>query len=736
MPRRSPLTSLCAFVVSLGVLLTGPAALAAGPPSTVDVTRTPLTLVDSSKTDPLELTIQRLTPEVVTGGRDVVISGTVTNTSDETWRDINIAPFRSAFPITDTSTLNAAADLPDDEYVGDRLVDAAAIFKVVSLAPGASSIFTARIPRDQLGRSNGVYWVGVHASGVTDTQPRDDFTDGRARTFLPVADADVRPLRTAVVLPLKAAVRHAADGRIDGTDDWVTLLGPGGRLASLLDVAESTDVPITWLVDPAVPHAVSRLAAGNPGWSLAALPREQPRETPRGDEERTPAPSLPVLPSDSPTESEAPDPEMTALAALASAWLERFTTVMSGAEVLALPYGDVDVAALADADPDFLKAAYTRSSEVLDALGVRSAPVVTSPDGRVTRLAVETAPDAAVVLLGERGLTTDEGPLPTTGTVLGHDFAAASAGISRGGPGPGPATTAVGVRQRVVSEAVLRELAGDRTPLVVLPPTGWDAADAGEELFAALQTRRFRMRPLGALLAQSDGPTLGARSLVHTDDDRKAQVPRTQIDAALELVARAKVLESVLTNPSGFDLQVRDTAWSDLANQTRRRTAPAMEQIAAGVDHVDDLLASITVSGPDSARLSGDGTIGATVANDLDVSVTVNVAVTSTGDVRVEVPNPVTIPSTSRRRLLLPTSTGREGVQSLTLRVTDAEGEALGSRTTVQVRASETSGLLWLIVGSGAIVLFGTIILRLRRRGLTTRSQLEEQQEPSGEEEK
>ncbi|QCX28987.1 hypothetical protein [Nocardioides jishulii] len=736
MPRRSPLTSLCAFVVSLGVLLAGPAALAAGPPSTVDVARTPLAHVDSSKTDPLELTIQRLTPAVVTGERDVVISGTVTNTSDETWRDINIAPFRSAFPITDTSTLNAAADLPDDEYVGDRLVDAAAIFKVVSLAPGASSIFTARIPRDRLGRSNGVYWVGVHASGVTDTQPRDDFTDGRARTFLPVADADVRPLRTSVVLPLKADVRHTADGRIDGTDDWVTLLGPGGRLASLLDVAESTDVPITWLVDPAVPHAVSRLAAGNPGWSLAALPREQPSEAPRGDEERTPAPSLPVLPSDSPTESEGPDPEMTALAALASAWLERFTTAMSSAEVLALPYGDVDVAALSAADPDFLKAAYTRSSEVLDALGVRSTPVVTSPDGRLTRLAVETSPDAAVVLLGERGLTTDEGPLPTTGTVLGHDFAATSAGISRGGPGPGPASTAVGVRQRVVSEAVLRELAGDRTPLVVLPPTGWDAADAGEELFAALQTRRFRMRPLGTLLAQADGPTLGARSLVHTDDDRAAQVPRTQIDAALELVDRAGVLESVLTNPSGFDLQVRDTAWSDLANQTRRRPALAMEEIAAGVDHVDDLLGSITVSGPDSARLSGDGTIGATVANDLDVSVTVDVAVTSTGDVRVEVPNPVTIPSSSRRRLLLPTSTGREGVQSLTLRVTDAEGEALGSRTTVQVRASETSGLLWLIVGSGAIVLFGTIILRLRRRGLATRSQLEEQQEPSGQEEK
>lgn len=737
MPRRSPLTPAYALVATLGVLAAGvavgpayaaptPAATSATLPGTTSTGAAAIAAaprLDASEEDPLQLRIEQLTPTVLTRDQVVRISGTVTNASDETWTEINLAPFHSAFPITDAATLNAAAELPDDAYVGDRLTDDQALHKIDELAPGESATFTTRIPRGRLDGSPGVHWVGVHASGVTATQPRDSFSDGRARTFLPVAPANARPVPTALVLPIRATVRHTPEGRIDDTEAWATLLGPGGRLEGLLGVATEADGPVTWLVDPAVPHAVSRLAAGNPARSLAALPSE-PSESPQPEDEAPPngPTSAPVVPAPA-ADDGALDEEAQALAALARGWLEQFREVMADAQVLALPYGDVDVSAMAETDAATLAAAYARSAEVLDALGISSTPVVASPDGQLTRASVEDAPDDALVLLSEDGLTDDDGPLPTTGTILDHEFAVTSSGIAAGGPGPEDPGAPVAVRQRVVSEAVLRQVSGDRSPLVIAPPTQWDVPAGAAVLFSALDTPRFRLSDLRTLVRTTKQRTLGARSLVQTADAQESRVPSANVLAATRLVRRARLLESVLTNAAGFDVQVRDTAMTLLSHQTRRRPAVALEAMELATAEIDEMLGSITIAGPASATLSGEsGTIGTTLSNGLDVPVTVNVEVDSSEDLVVDVPNPVAIPPDSRRRMLLPTSATREGVQSITLRVADDEGTSLGGEATIQVRASEVGRLLWLIMGGGAIALFGTIAVRLSRRGLSTRA--------------
>lgn len=716
MLRRSVSTSACALVVSLGLLGAGAATGA--------VTGTVDDDAAAATGDPLRVFIEEMQPSVVTGDRPVRIRGTVTNTSDETWTEINLAPFRSAFPITDSATLNAAAALADDAYVGDRLTDVEALAKVDSLAPGASASFTTTIPRARLGRSPGVYWVGVHASGVTESQPRDEFTDGRARTFLPVAERASAPLPTALVLPVRAPVHHTPDGRVDRTEDWAEMLSSGGLLEAALDVAETTSGrPVTWLVDPAVPHTVARLAAGNPAWTLEPVDSEPTASAEPADELAPDETTAPVLPSPEPGPRARGGNVPDFLVEAAQAWLERFTATMADAEVLALPYGDVDASAVAASRPALLAGAHVRSAQVLEALGVESTPVVTSPDGHLSRAAVETTPSEALVLLGENGLTDDEGPAPTTGTVLGHDFAATSAGIAAGGPGPESPGTPVAVRQRVVSEAVLRDLADDLSPLVVAPPEAWDAGTGAADLLEALDSPRFRLRSLPDLVRSTPGRTLGARSLVHTEAQRAAEVPADQVRAAAQWVARARLLESVLRDPAGFDAQVRDLAWPELSHHTRRRSAAALDRIRAGRAEVDALLSSITITGPLAATLSGEtGTIGTTVTNGLGVPVTVNVEVDSSADLAVEVPNPIAIPPDSRRRLLLQTTAGREGVQSLTLRVADAEGRPLGGEATVQVRASEVGGLLWLIMGTGAVVLFGAIAVRLFRRGLARRA--------------
>lgn len=679
--------------------------------------------------DPLQLQIDQLTPSVVTDDRDIVIAGTITNVSDETWTGINIAPFRGAFPISDSANLAAAAALPADEYVGDRLVDVASLHKVESLAPGASTTFRTTIPRAQLNSTAGVYWVGVHARGETETQPRDDYSDGRARTFLPVAGADPQPLRTSLVLSLRAPVHHASDGRIADPDEWVELLREGGRLHGLLDAGgQAGDRPITWLVDPAVPHAVSRLAVGNPGWSLSPLPAP-PGAEPSPEEDEPVEPTLPVLPAPAPTDEEEAEEPSSEVVELAQAWLNQFRTVLADAQVLALPYGDLDVSALSETDPVGLAAAHNRSAQVLAEFGITSSPVVGSLEGDLSRAAVQNSPSSALVLLTERTLSLGGSQSPTTGRLLDRNFATVSAGVLDGGPGPEPSGGALAVRQRVASEAVLRGLTQDSSPLVVSPPADWDASDGAAELFDLLDSKRFRLRSLDSVVKASS-ETLPVDSLELTEEQLDAQVPTANITAAQDLVDTAGTLESILTRPARLDVQVRDTAWTTLGHSSRENPRASLRRARRSRAHIEELLGAVTISGPASATLSGaTGRIGTTVSNDLPVAVTVSVLTQAPDALDVAVPNPVRLAPESRRRLLLETTATREGIQILTLTVSDAEGQSLGSQTSFPVRSSEVGRLLWFIMGGGALILFGAIGLRLYRRGLASRSHQEEPQE-------
>ena len=108
--------------------------------------------------------------------------------------------------------------------------------------------------------------------------------DGRARTFLPyVPPTTPGSIKTALVLPLRHFLPYAADGSLEELDHWQRTLRLGGRLRDLVDFGASAGSrPVTWLVDPALPDAVRRLAAGNPARSLA--PTEPPPRRGAGGE--------------------------------------------------------------------------------------------------------------------------------------------------------------------------------------------------------------------------------------------------------------------------------------------------------------------------------------------------------------------------------------------------------------------------------------------------------------------
>ncbi|CAA9408357.1 MAG: hypothetical protein AVDCRST_MAG06-2690, partial [uncultured Nocardioides sp.] len=122
---------------------------------------------------PLKVSIATMAPSVVQAGTDTTITGSVTNTTSETWSGINLYGFTSPEPITDAATLATAAESDPELYVGDRIIDEGTYFTVPSLAAGDSALFTVTVPYDALGEAAGVYWIGVHALGGSSSAPSD-----------------------------------------------------------------------------------------------------------------------------------------------------------------------------------------------------------------------------------------------------------------------------------------------------------------------------------------------------------------------------------------------------------------------------------------------------------------------------------------------------------------------------------------------------------------------------------
>lgn len=704
--------------------------------------------------DPLLLDITRVSPATVPSGQGAMvrIAGTVTNLSTSPFTRVNVHPVTSDSPITDPAALAEAAQTDADTYIGDRVTAPGAFDTIDVLEPGEAADFRIRVSPAalELGTENGVYWLGVHALGDGAT-PRDAFADGRARTFIPLLPQPAgdgprsgpqQPgppsppgppddgVPSALVVPLRADVRYAADGSLRSTRSWTRSLAEGGRLHDLLDVAATTGrTPLTWLVDPAVPDAVARLAAGNPSRSLAppAAEDEEPSET------ATPSPAAsPTESSDEGEEEGLSDAEQRT-AEVAQAWLETFTEVMTESEVLALPFGDVDVSAAAAHDPQVYRAAVRRSAAVLQSFGVDSVPAVASPAGVVSPQAVAMAPSDTVVLMPDAAFATEPASPSGVVDVDGKDVVVTSAGAAAGGPGPADRFGPLALRQRILSEAALLRLAGDEGPLVTVLPDDWHPDDASA-LFRTGPVEWFDPVTVGDVTsAAASEATPEAPPVEYTAGDRHDQLPAYSFTAATAMSRPALLLHGILTDGSTLPQQVEDEALTTLSYDDRARPRLAAGRAEAARREIAGLLEEITIQAPPSATLSSaSGSIGTTLVNGLDQSVTVRVDVISDDDLEIADHEGVELGPTSRAPLILEVTTHRIGIHDVRLVVTDEEGRPLGSSTELPIRAAQVSELIWYIMGGGALLLFSAIGVRLvrrireHRRGRRARSRREE----------
>jgi len=700
---------LTSGVAGAGLLAPGAAALA---PATAPAT------APAKDGDPLLVHIDAMTPVLPPSG-DVEIAGTVTNVSDETFTRVNLHAFSSEQPIPDALSLSQSALVDPTLFVGDRVTVPGTFDTIDELAPGASATFLDSVPVELLATSGepGVYWIGIHALGDSSV-PRDLVADGRARTFIPREPSGGGQAREAsVILPIRSRVWFDGDGAVAGTERWARRLAEGGSLDGVLDMADSAgSAPYSWLVDPAVLHALARLARGNPPRSLAPdpnVPGQEPAPAePSEDGEETPGTPGETLiptqaaPTDEPTEAEAQ------LAASAAAWLERFKLLVGATPVLTLPYGDIDVSAAIRNDRTRFDQAVQRGAEVMADLILPSQPAVAPESDLLSPEAIAAVPQGTTILLGDNAFAIPPTSPTSVVRLLGHEVVVTSTGAEAGGPGPTAANDPLALRQRLLSEAALRLEADDTAPLVVTLPTVWRGEDAAS-FFTDLEQSWLDLVPFGDVAARTP-KGVPAATLTYTDDDIAEELPRESFSAANRAGEAATLLEQVIIPVTTVEAQVRDEVLVTLSEQHRERPGLAVAAAERVEDSIRADLGMVEIEAPPAVTLSSDsGPLGVTLVNGLDQPVEVKVQVRTDGELTLSGGGVRRLGPGARSVVRFEATTSRAGVHNVRLAVTSLDGVPLGSFDSLPIRAARVSALIWIVMALGALVLFGMIGYRL-----------------------
>ncbi len=758
---RLPLL-LAAGVLAPLVALGGPAAHAA--PTSTEPTSPPTPTATTSGADPtatpedaenptvpvdpdgdqppLEVRLEAIRPAVVPRSGPLRVAGTVTNRTESTWTGVQTFLAVSPEPLTTPEELAAAqAQPPGREPSFGRLVEPGLFADLPDLGPGESAGFRLVVPRDRLGipETSGVYRLGVHALGTEDGE-RLDGADGRARTFLAQLPrrlpASVTPTRLALVMQLRNHVVRAPTGELEFIRGWRETLSPGGRLGRLLGLSGTTGgFPLSWVLDPAVVEAAGTVARGNPSIDLGGRGYDGAEDLAEGSTSGAPAAGSagPSPTADATSDPPSPQPSPSPLApaaqgaADASDWLESLRTQAPRHPVLAVPYGDLDVAAAARAeDATTIDRAVRRGLETLTHYEVTARPVVAPLNGALKGWMIDRVPRSVPVVLSDDVLPTLDGVLYRRGdrpvllfdprTLRPASDAAAAAGVDR------TAATALGMRQRLLAVTAVRTLAGDDRPLVAMLPPSWDPGPDWQrsDFFDGLDVPWIAATGLGDVAAQvgPDTPSPANEDYRYRRVQRRAEIPTRLVRHVRDASHDGALLDETLVDDDATGPRLGRQALLAASFYSRRRAVAADLRLSGIEALVDGWLRRIRIAAPDFVISSSEqGSFLVPVSNGLDQRVRVALRAEVTGlGLEVTDPGVAELPPGARRPFKMGIRSTGIGVHTVDLDLVTRSGERLYAGPQVPVRTSRVGLVVWVVMGVAATVFFAAIAVRVVRR--------------------
>lgn len=648
----------------------------------------------------VRVTIDKLDPQVLKSDSTVTVSGTLTNTTRHPMTDAWVR-LQSGEPLTSRSQLstNPPAELAKCDVVDIKQ----------SLQPGRPVPYTAKCPISQLDiTQTGVYplLVNLNATQFDNTVARV----GEAQTTLPYfASKPPAPTKVAWLWPivdrphqytpgLQYGPEHKLPPGVFRDDVLATSLAPTGRLGRLVSTAlhAPSNVSLTVVIDP---ELVAEVADMTKGYRVA-----QGSKTVPGTGRLT-----------------------------AKQWLGRLQQLVQhpNISVVALPYADPDLVALADNKlggqigaayqqgvsvlrahlkvPQLLSLAWPADGELdnttLYALAGQSlSGLVVSPDALPLQSSRTPTPDAATAIqaLGNtvRAVVTDRRL---------DDLAAVN-------HFPGGLRL---VEQRFDSElAMITAEAPSRARTVVIaPPRRWATSPTYLRMLLH-DTAALPWATSGTVAdALAESPTARRGSLTFGATAHKSVLPASQTDQLDTIGAELDSFGKALSNSDANRLLTPYyRAMLTAASSAWRTNLPLGESFARDLGRAYSGLAQRVYIVPPSKTYtlaSSSSPLVLTLANTLGVAVKVKVTVHARGSAGFRAqPIELIVQPGDRPTIKVPAHVERSGVFSADATITTVDGQPLGPDVQLKVR-STAYGVVTLAITGGA---FGLLLLLVGRR--------------------
>lgn len=675
----------------------------------------------------LSMSVQSLSPRVVVAtDTSVTVTGTLRNVSDRTITDL-VARLQLGLAVTDPATLAPA--LQQDATTYDNVSTYETIPGV--LAPGQFKSFTVTAPLSGPHSLNvnapGVYPVLVNVQGVPNDSTHTQYRLAVATTLLPVlappggapATPTGAPAKLTVLWPLvdtqPRIVGKAANGQVVlSSDQLATSLSPGGRLFGLVDAVRQVAAAqptvldsLCFAVDPDLLDTVQDMTAGYQVRSGSG--------TVAGTG-----------------------------VANAAAWLSTLRTLTSGRCVLALPYADADLAAMAHAGGAALvKLAESQTAAVGKALGTTPLSDVAWPaDGAAdpATLAALTSSGIHTVLLDPASVSPTAGDGPVSvgggGKVVPID-PLASGMLSPRAVAGNVDEQGIAV-QDGIGAAVFRTVFDGHAggSVLVAPPRRWNPSP-GESL--------LYLRTIGDLVGGHfatptkltdlvGAPAAGSASLNYPPQAAAAEVNRQiALSTVADVAHEQDFMDSIRRDPTRVGsvlptglvgplqlalLRSVSCAWrggQDAGAQAALADSEA--PFTALTRQVSVVQPNITIAlGSSSSRLPVQ------VVNQLPVDVIVKIGVTGEAGIAPGQANETQIPAGGSDTVMVAATVTRSGRFSVYANLTTPGGTPLGNRARFELESSAYGTIILIVTGTA----FGLLVLlsgrRIIRRVRTTRA--------------
>ncbi|MFI9720972.1 DUF6049 family protein [Streptomyces sp. NPDC052396] len=664
------------------------------------------------------VSVDSLTPAAPTQGDKITVSGTVTNNGRSVITGAHVG-LRVGSLLSTRSDIDDIAGRTGYSPSSDGGELSGHTQKIDKLAPGVSREFSLSLPAKDLGLDkDGVYPLGVTLSGQTADQQYDRVL-GIKRTLLPWQPSSGEGKKTQLTFlwPLISSTHLTGHTEPDQqqtpifrNDDLTAELAPGGRLQQL--VALGKDLPVTWVVDP---DLLATAEAMTKSYHVAG-------------------------PDGTTTQGHGQ--------VIAKQWLSQLQNAVAGHEVVALPFGDPDLASLAHRGKDVpgalghLQPATELAATTVDTiLGVKPRTDFSWPvDGAVDSSIVDVATSAGAhnVIARSDSLREPGGSpyAPTAARQIGGGNTAVVADARLSTAFQGDMTRAgdasLAVQQFLAQSLMINKQAPENERSIVVAPQRMPTTSQAQTMAAALR-------------GLSDGRwtqplELGDATKTKPDPAANQQVPGPgSYPAALraqELPSQAfQDIQVTQTTLDRFKtiLTSQDRAVTPFGNTIMREMSSSWRGDAGGgaafrggvQSYLDDLTKKVQLVKKSDATLSGrSATIPVTVRNGLLQGITglrLELESSQPNRLSVDKSQPIKIEGGHSQTVKFETRAYANGPVKVTARLYTADNQQYGQDMTFTVQVTSITPIVLLVIAVGVLllVLAGLRIYLKRKRSGT-----------------